>query len=300
MTELDRAEPNYLLAASACTTWHSTFEADLRDYAAVGLAGIGLWESKLTKGEERAAVRTLRQSGLKATFCFPEVPSPLAGDTLFARPRDPAERIALMCDGIRRLSAFEPVAVACYAGPYGQLGEAEARKWVVEGLAQGGAVAQESGTRLALEVLRPSKGGSLASSVSEAVALIADAGADNVDVLVDVWHAWSIPLFLDELYRFRDVIVGIQVCDRPEAPRTWMDRRIPGHGALPLREILATARETGFTGWFEIEIFSDDGTFGADFADSLWKRPPRSLLTDCAEAFGTLWDDAHPAGPDGP
>ncbi len=282
----------YRFAASACTTFHSDYEADLRDYSAAGMDGIGLWEAKLPRGHDDRSVERLRETGLKATFCFPEVPSPLPGDTLFSLPRDARERIERMCDGIRRLAAFDPVAVACYAGPPGAMPAGEARRWVVESLRRGGEAAGESGTRLALEVLRPSAGGSLASTVAEALELIDESGSANIDVFVDTWHAWSPELFIDELVRYRDRILGIQVCDRPEQPRTWMDRKLPGDGALDLIPILRALQDSDFDGWIELEIFSDDGAFGTDFPDSLWKLPPQDLLRDGRAAFDGLWREA--------
>jgi sugar phosphate isomerase/epimerase len=280
----------YRFAASAFTTFPSTYEQDLEDYVAVGLDGIGLWEAKLPANVDDArALDLFRASGLAATFCFPDVPSPLPGDTLFAQPRDPAERIERMCAGIRRLAAFEPLAVACYAGPPGAMPEGEARRWVVESLTRGAQAADESGTRLALEVLRPSPGGSLASTVEAALELIDDSGASNIDVFVDVWHAWDPELFITELARYAHRIIGVQVCDRPAAPRSWMDRRIPGTADSPLPDILNSLRAGGFDGWFELEIFSDDGRFGNDYPDSLWKRPPRELLAESLAAFDRLW-----------
>ncbi len=148
--------PAYRFAASACTTIHSDFATDLRDYAEAGMDGIGLWEEKLPRGHDGRSVKQLRESGLTATFCFPEVPSVLPGDTLFAQPRDPAARIARMCEGIRRLAAFEPVAVACYADrpPRWRPARRTAGWWRASPVAA--EAARESGTRLALEVLRPS------------------------------------------------------------------------------------------------------------------------------------------------
>jgi sugar phosphate isomerase/epimerase len=283
---------DYRFAVSACTTYHSTFDQDLRDYAATGVDGIGLWESKLPAGQDGRSLDAFLESGLTATFCFPEVPAALPGDVLFAQPRDPEARIQRMCEGITRLAAFHPVAVACYAGPPGNMPEAEARRWVIESLRRGGEAAGEAGTRLALEVLRPSPGGSLASSVAEALALIDESGSDNIDVFVDVWHAWSIDLFIDELTLYRDRILGVQVCDRPTHPRSWMDRKLPGDGDLPLVDILRTLRRNGFDGWFELEIFSDDGTFGNDYPDSLWRRPPVELLRDSLSDFEALWEEA--------
>lgn len=284
--------PSYRFAASACTTVHSDFAADLRDYTDAGMDGIGLWEEKLPRGHDGRSASLLRESGLSATFCFPEVPSALPGDTLFSQPRDPAARIERMCEGIRRLAAFDPVAVACYAGPPGAMPPGEARRWVVESLARGGEAARESGTRLALEVLRPSAGGSLASTVAEALELIEESGATDIGVFVDTWHAWSIDVFCDELVRYQDRILGMQVCDRPAGPRTWMDRRLPGDGDLDLLRILRTLQDSDFGGWIELEIFSDDGTFGTDFPDSLWKRPPVELLQDGRAGFDRLWREA--------
>lgn len=282
----------YLYAVSACSTYRSSFEEDLRNYAAAGVDGIGLWESKLPmEGDERSA-ELLRESGLKATFCFPKVPSALPGDTLFAQPRDPEARIRLMCEGITRLAAFDPVAVACYAGPPGDLDVNKARRLVVDSLARGGQTAEEAGSRLALEVLRPSAGGSLASSVTEALDLIEESGAENIDVLVDFWHVSSIASFVDELRRYTDRIVGVQVCDRPAQPRSWMDRKLPGDGDLPLATLVRALRNAHYAGWYELEIFSDDGTFDHDYPDSLWKRPPVALLRESVQNFDEIWRSA--------
>lgn len=283
-------ERPYRFAVSECSTFPSTFDEDLRTYSEVGVDGIGIWESKLPPGEDARSIDAFRDSGLTATFCFPKVPSVLPGDTLFAEPKDPEERIRMMCEGITRLAAFDPVAVACYAGPPAD--RADARRWVVESLRRGGDAAAEAGVRLALEVLRPSAGGSLASSVAEALELIDESGSETIDVLVDVWHAWNIELFVDELTLYRDRIVGVQVCDRPLRPRSWMDRRLPGDGDLPLTDIVRALREEGFSGWFELEIFSDNGTFGNDYPDSLWKRPSTELVRQALSDFDAIWTKA--------
>jgi hypothetical protein len=57
-----------------------------------------------------------------------------------------------MCEGIRRLAAFDPLAVACYADPPGVLPAGRARRLVVARLAWAGEAAGEAGCRLALQV----------------------------------------------------------------------------------------------------------------------------------------------------
>lgn len=68
-----------------------------------------------------------------------------------------------------------------------------------------------------------------------------------------------------------------------------MDRKLPGDGDLPLPRIVRGLRQSWFDGWYELEIFSDDGTFGSDYPDSLWKLPPRELLDRARHGFDATW-----------
>ena len=52
----------------------------------------------------------------------------------------------------------------------------------------------------------------------------------------------------------------------------------------------------GWDGLYDIEIFSDNGTFGAAYADSLWDLPPEELLPRAR----ALLLDRHRRIPDGP
>lgn len=278
-------------AVSACTTYRSSYATDLSTYRRAGITGIGLWESKLPAGDDVGSVAALRASGLRASFCFPAVPSVLAGDTLFTEPRDPSARLDRLCEGIRRLAAFEPAAVICYAGPPGDLGESAARRLVVEALRRAGDVAAACGVTLAVEVLRPSRGGSLAPTIEAALELINESTSDNVQVLIDAWHVTDVDGTVAEIARYGDRLVGLQICDRPAAPRSWMDRKLPGDGIIDLARLIDALDATGFTGWYELEVFSDDGEFGHDYPDSLWKRDPLALLLAGKAAFDRVCGD---------
>ena len=277
------------LASSAFTTYRSTFDKDLADYVATGIAGIGLLEEKLPAGDDARALDAFLASGLAAAFCFPAVPSVLPGDTLFRDPVDPGERIGRLCAGIRRLAPFRPVAVTVYAGPPGSRDPAEARRLVVEALRAAGDAAGETGTPLAIEVLRPSRGGSLAPTVEDALALAEDAGHPEIAVLLDAWHTEPTPDTLDQIARHGDRILGLQLCDRPPQPRTWMDRVMPGDGTIDLPALVAAVAAANPAAWWELEVFSDDGTFGTDLPDSLWHLPARTLLERGRDAFARTW-----------
>jgi sugar phosphate isomerase/epimerase len=276
------------LSISACTTWHSSFEEDLRLYRSAGIDGIGVWEFKLPAGRDVESAALLRDSGVRAAFCFPEVPSIIPGDTLFSQPRERHQRLERMCAGIERLARFDPLRVICYAGPPGP-NVAQMRAWVVEAVREASRVAEQSGVRLAIEVLRPSQNGSLVSTVTQALEMIDEIGADNVDVLVDTWHFWDDPGALSDIARHADRVVGVQLADRRRDARGMMDRTLPGWGDAGIAQILRAIRASRFDGWYEIEIFSDDGTFGTDLPDSLWKLEPARLVAEARDAFRAVW-----------
>jgi sugar phosphate isomerase/epimerase len=48
---------------------------------------------------------------------------------------------------------------------------------------------------------------------------------------------------------------------------------------------LSALDEAGWDGLYDIEIFSDDGTFGSDYPDSLWAADPERLLPVVRDAF---------------
>jgi sugar phosphate isomerase/epimerase len=211
---------------------------------------------------------------------------------LFSQPRDRVERLRRLCDGIRRLARFDPLRVICYAGPPGDNAR-QMRAWVVEMMREASAAAGESGVRLAIEVLRPSRNGSLVSTVAQALELINDAGAQNIDVLIDTWHFWDAPGALDDIARHAERIVGVQLADRRSGARGMMDRTLPGWGDVDMGAIVRALRATSFDGWYEIEIFSDDGTFGSDYPDSLWKMEPARLVSEARRSFDELWAAAE-------
>jgi sugar phosphate isomerase/epimerase len=62
------------LSVSQITTLRSSFADDVRDYAAAGFEGIGVWELKLGEGADAEALEALETSGLEFRGCDPRRP----------------------------------------------------------------------------------------------------------------------------------------------------------------------------------------------------------------------------------
>ena len=65
---------------------------------------------------------------------------------------------------------------------------------------------------------------------------------------------------------------------------------LPGDGIIDLPAIFGALEAGGVVGWFDLEIFSDDGSFSEmDFEDSLWKQDPVDVVNRGKEGFEKAW-----------
>jgi sugar phosphate isomerase/epimerase len=269
---------------SQITTLPASFEDDLDAYREAGAEGIGIWEIKLVEGREQEQLAALRESGLESTSAVPAVPSiaplPIPG------PADAAERVEAYCAGLRRLEPFEPSAVVLLTG-------AGERSEIVDGLRTIAAEARSLGLRIALEPYsrHGGEGWTIASTIPEAVELIEEAGAaDAVGILFDTWHLWD----TEDLEKHIEAEIGriadVHVNDVREPTRSFADRVLPGEGIADVPRILAALDRAGWDGFYELEIFSDNGAFGNAYPDSLWDLQPTELARRCRRAFLDCWN----------
>ncbi len=215
------------------------------------------------------------------------LPLPLLGG-----PEDPQQRVEALCASLERLAPFRPSGIVCLTGSAGGRDADEARATVVDGLRVVAAEAERLGLRVALEPYQRDGGEewTIVSSIPEAIRLIDDAGGPpSLGIQFDVWHLWNTPTLFDDIATGIDRFVGVHVCDRREPTRGWADRALPGDGVAGVPSILRALDAAGWDGLYDIEIFSDDGTFGSEYDDSLWSDPPEEALARARAAFGRCW-----------
>jgi sugar phosphate isomerase/epimerase len=286
-------EAGPLFAVCEFTTLRASFEEDLDAYRAAGAEGVGICEIKLEEGRDAEQLAAFRASGLAATSCVPAVPSLLPLPHL-PGPAEPEERVEAIRASIRRLAPFEPTAIVCLTGPAGALAEEEARRLVVEGLR---AVAEEGGRAGVPVGLEPMSAHyrddwTMATTLGEAAELCDEAGVAGLGLTFDTWHLWDTPDLFAEIERLSERIVAVHVNDWRKETRGWCDRVLPGDGVADLAAILGALHKAGWRGPYDLEVFSDDGTFGSAYPDSLWLEEPEAVVRRGREALGQLWERA--------
>jgi sugar phosphate isomerase/epimerase len=247
------------LSLSQISTANASFDDDLLAYRAAGFDGIGLWEYKLS-GDYVADRDALHGAQLEVTNCVPLVPTILPTPVIEG-PEDPDARIQSICASIGLFANFRPASVLCLTGPVGSFGDAEARRIVIDGLQAVGETARELGVTFGLEPIHRSQRDqfSFVHTLPEALELLAEAGLDDVGVMVDSFHLGDTDDVLAELERHVDRVTGLHVAEHPADGREG--RVLPGEGTTPAAEVVQTLRAAGWDGWVDLEIFSTPAGF---------------------------------------
>ena len=266
---------------SQVSTLTASFAEDVRTYTAAGVDGIGIWELKLGDG----SLEEFQASGLRSATAVPLVPSvhPLP---LLPGPDTVRERVDALLRSLEVLAAYAPAAILCFTGP----GD---RETAVRGVREFAREAERLGLRLAVEPFQREgiESWSILNTLGDAAEFIDEVGSDAVGIQFDVWHLWNTPDLLDEIPRHAHLIAGVHVDDWREPTRGWADRVLPGDGAADLPAILGVLEDVGWEGFYDLEIFSDNGAFGSAYPDSLWDLDAAELARRGREAFVKCWSE---------
>jgi sugar phosphate isomerase/epimerase len=259
------------LALSEISTVGASFEDDVAAYAVAGFDGIGIWEIKLPEDDD-VNLEALREADLEVANCVPAVPSllPLRLPGMVG-PADPGERIGALCASMERLAAYAPESVLCLTGPIGDLDDAVARRTVLDGLQEVAAAALKAGVRLGLEPSHPSQHDtvSFVNSIADALALLDEAGLDDVGIMADTYNLWNEPP--EALAAVASRVTGLHVADVPAEPGRD-DRVLPGEGGPRSTELVRALFAAGWDGFLDVEIFSTPGRFWGLLVDEAARR----------------------------
>ena len=168
-----------------------------------------------------------------------------------------------------------------------------ARATLVDGLRTAARACAEHGLLLGVEPLHREVYAkwSMIGSLPETIDLIDEIDEPNVKVLYDVYHLWDTENIVADTVTYGSRIVpSVHVCDWREETRNDFDRVLPGDGVIDLPGLLGALEAGGVAEWFDLEIFSDDGSFtDTALPDSIWKQDPLDVVRRGREGFERAW-----------
>jgi sugar phosphate isomerase/epimerase len=152
-----------------------------------------------------------------------------------------------------------------------------ARNQVRDGIAAILPEARAAGVPLAIEPLHPMQAAERACiNTLEQALNLCDILGDGLGVAVDVYHVWWDPKLQSQIERAgRQRLLAYHICDWLSPTRDLVsDRGMMGDGVINLPLIRRWIEKAGYTGFQEVEIFSE-----LDW----WKRDPDEVLRTCNE-----------------
>lgn len=262
------------LCIHTITTKPWGIEEAAKNYSANGVRGITVWRDTLTGRDIQHTGDMLRQHGL-------EVVSLCRGG--FFPWKDPAKRRAAIEDNRRAIDeayklGTKLIVLVCGADP-GQSLE-DSRNQIYDGIAGVLPEAAAAGVKLAIEPLHPMFADTRSAINTMAQANDMAEALDNqwVGVAVDVYHVWWDPQLKTEIERCgkNGNLLAFHICDwKSPTVDLLNDRGLMGEGCIPVRKIRSWVEATGFTGFIEVEIFSD----------IYWKQDQSVFLKNIIKAY---------------
>ena len=262
------------LCIHTITTKPWKIEEAAKNFSTAGVKGITVWRDALEGRNIRQTGEMLRNEGLEIiSLCrggfFPSIDKAKRDSAILENKKAIDEAAELGTD---------MVVLVCGAEPQQSL--EDSRKQIQDGIENLAPFAEQAGVRLAIEPLHPMYADtrSAVNTLAQANDMAEAINSQWVGVAVDVYHLWWDPLLEQEIKRCGRIekLFAFHVCDW-NVPTTDMlnDRGLMGDGCIPIRAIRGWVEEAGFTGFYEVEIFSN----------KFWKQDQSEFLKKIINAY---------------
>ena len=237
--------------------------------ARAGITKTAVWYQKLADIGVAAAARILRDTGVQAISLCPGGVLSQTDATAFETALDANRR---MLEVAAEIGCTSMVTIS------GGLDEGEtdlrfARDRALEGIAQLLPDAREAGVKLAIEPLHPITCANRGVLTTTSLALdwcdVLDAD-DIVGVALDTYAIWWDPDVQAQIARAGSRLLNLHIADwRRDTRDVRFDRAMPGEGAIEMAHLIGAARNAGFAGPLEVELFSSFDWWKADPDDTV-------------------------------
>ena len=262
------------LCIHSITTKPWKIEEAAKNFATAGVKGITVWRDALEGRNIGETGKMLRGHDLQIIS--------LCRGGFFAQ-KDLNKRKAAVDDTRKAIGEAAELGapmlvMVCGADPSQSL--EESRNQIRDGIASIIEDAAAAGVKLTIEPLHPMYADtrSAINTLAQANDMAEELNSPWVGIAVDVYHLWWDPSLEREIKRCgeRGNLAAFHICDW-KVPTTEMllDRGLMGEGCIPVKKIRSWVEAAGFSGFNEVEIFSN----------IYWKEDQHSFLTKIIKAY---------------
>ena len=244
------------LCIHTITTKPWSIEEAAKNYSAEGVKGITVWRDALID-------RNIKQTGQLLRDHRLDIVSLCRGG--FFPNKEKEKRKLAIEDNLKAIEeaselGTQLIVLVCGADPIQSL--EDSRKQIQEGIQTILPQAKAAGIKLAIEPLHPMYADtrSAINTLAQANDMAEQINSPYVGVAVDVYHLWWDQSLEQEIKRCgdNDHLLAFHICDwNSPTVDILLDRGLMGDGCIPVNKIRSWVEATGFTGFYEVEIFSN-------------------------------------------
>ena len=262
------------LCIHTITTKPWKIEEAAKNFSAAGVKGITVWRDALEG-------RNIKQTGKMLLDHDLTIVSLCRGG--FFPAKDFNKRKLAIEDNRKAIEeaaqlGTQMLVLVCGADPSQDL--EESRKQIRDGIVEIIPEAAAAGVKLAIEPLHPMYADtrSAINTLKQANDIAEELNSPWVGVAIDVYHVWWDPSLEKEIKRCGEKgnLMAFHICDW-KVPTTdfLLDRGLMGEGCIPIKRIRSWVEAAGFTGFNEVEIFSN----------AYWKEDQSGVLKKIIKAY---------------
>ncbi|MEX0613909.1 MAG: sugar phosphate isomerase/epimerase, partial [Pirellulales bacterium] len=233
-----------LLSMNEITTFRWSLDEDVENYQAAGYQAIGLWRQKLVDADEDQVIDLVAASGLRVSNLL------WAGGFTGSDGRTVAESVEDAANALRLAAALAADCLVIYAGGRNNHTYRHAGRLLRTALDELLPLAEAVEVPLAIEPMHPACAAdwTFLTDLPSVLRLIREFRSASLKVAYDTYH---FPLSAGQRHFLCDLAphIGIvHLADRDLPPTVEQERCLLGCGRLPLREIVTTLQDAGYTG----------------------------------------------------
>lgn len=262
------------LGISGITTNNWTLEEDIYTLKKHELKNLGLWLYKCQNKSSQQIRRILEGKDISiSNVCFAGM---FTGDTEESR-RTAIQQTKDAVDFTKEIGAG---CLLLVSGPIGGHTYDQALSYVKEGLKDVCEYVENKNVHLGLEALHPMAmtDHSILNKLETVVSLVDEIDSDYLGVFLDTYNIGWDSSYLHWIPKCERKIKGVHIADWRNPTRSLNDRVLPGQGVLPVSDIIQLIEQTGYTGSYDLEIFSDE----------LWEADYHSIIHNVKEWFSDV------------
>jgi len=219
----------------------------------VGLPAIGITRAELEDYGRERGMQQLRDSGLAIAN--------YQGVNVYDL-RDPARAAERQAKSLVYLDVAAELGADCVyvtTGPRGALPWSEAARHVAEQTVALLPELHARGVRLAIEPIHPLRQDlTFLNTAADTIDLVRAVDDPSVGYVFDTWHLWWERGIEDLARSSAPQVFNVQISDHKAKTMRTLDRAMPGAGIAPLGRLLHALADGGYTGWWDLEVISDD------------------------------------------